>query len=172
MELDEPKWANNGKGFSSLFVSPWSILARRRHPVFLRAFDIARTRLEQRVNSTGTKLNKLTFEQADIGIVSGSSVWTAAVQEELTQQLGRDATDADLRGLTKPKQLGDILIRPINAFGSGQQHSASGPTSGSDVLVEHQFKGAWVRKDARESSRGRDSMLLWNSTTTSTSDKD
>ena len=36
-----------------------------------------------------------------------------------------------------------VVILPINAFGSGQQHSNSGSPQDPTALVHHLFKGSW-----------------------------
>ena len=47
-----------------------------------------------------------------------------------------------------------VLILPINAFGSGQEHSNSGSPDEDTALVQHLFKGSWKadhpRKEAKQ----------------------
>jgi alpha 1,6-mannosyltransferase len=45
--------------------------------------------------------------------------------------------------LTEPWQIDDVLILPINAFGSGQLHSGSRMPEECDPLVVHSFAGSW-----------------------------
>ncbi|KAL9069922.1 MAG: hypothetical protein Q9161_005236 [Pseudevernia consocians] len=49
----------------------------------------------------------------------------------------------NLTGMTESKLVGDVLILPINAFGSGQMHSKSGSPNENTALVQHLFKGSW-----------------------------
>ena len=49
----------------------------------------------------------------------------------------------EVSNLVEPYQIGDVLILPINAFGSGQLHSESKQPDECDPLVVHSFAGSW-----------------------------
>lgn len=57
--------------------------------------------------------------------------------------MGRQVSEEDLKGMTEAKQIGDVLILPVNAFGSGQGHSQSKPFGNEEELLSHHFHG-WV----------------------------
>lgn len=72
-------------------------------------------------------------------------VFIEAVFEGLSELSGRDneALRDEVSDITRPYQIGDVLILPINAFGSGQLHSGSKKPSECDPYVVHSFAGSW-----------------------------
>ena len=68
-------------------------------------------------------------------------IFTKAILEGLTTQTGTTVTDKDITKLTQPKLIGDVLILPVSAFGSGQDHSGSKPLGNEDQLMAHHFRG-------------------------------
>ncbi|KAK5699497.1 hypothetical protein LTR97_005625 [Elasticomyces elasticus] len=66
------------------------------------------------------------------------------------RQVGLDIVDEDIMTLTGPKLIGDVLVMPINAFGTGQLHSGSGPWGNADQLISHHFKGFQTWKPSHE----------------------
>lgn len=58
-----------------------------------------------------------------------------------------DLLREEVSGLTEPHQIDDVLILPINAFGSGQAHSGSKEPDKCDPFVVHSFAGSWRHED-------------------------
>lgn len=65
--------------------------------------------------------------------------------ESLSEHSGRDneVLRDEVADITDPYQIGDVLILPINAFGSGQLHSGSKKPEECDPFVVHSFAGSW-----------------------------
>lgn len=81
-------------------------------------------------------------------------MFTKAVLESLTAQIGRSITYDDISDLDEPKLLGDVLILPISAFASGQDHSGSKPWGNDEQLMSHHFLGfqGWKANHQRRGS--------------------
>ncbi|KAK5737137.1 hypothetical protein LTR17_006920 [Elasticomyces elasticus] len=70
--------------------------------------------------------------------------------EVVGKQIGREIVDEDIMNLTGPKLIGDVLVMPINAFGTGQFHSGSGPWGNAGQLISHHFTGFLTWKHSHE----------------------
>ena len=138
--LDGNRWAD---WTLDLQFASWAILAKPHH----QAFDIA-------LHSAVTRLKKIGAEQSktvgdmhasykEVLDSTGPALFTRSVMETIAIQTQTDFTWKNITGMTEPTLFGDVLILPINAFGSGQAHSHSGPGDGDDVLVNHLFAGSW-----------------------------
>jgi alpha 1,6-mannosyltransferase len=53
--------------------------------------------------------------------------------------------DVNFTNLAEPKLVGDVLVLPVNAFGSGLPHSRSRPQEpdNDEMLIAHRFSGSW-----------------------------
>ena len=138
--LDGNRWAD---WTLDLQFASWAILAKPHH----QAFDIA-------LHSGVTRLKKIGAEQSktvgdmhasykEVLDSTGPALFTRSVMETIALQTQTDFTWKNISGMKEPRLYGDVLILPINAFGSGQAHSNSGPEDGADVLVRHLFAGSW-----------------------------
>ncbi|KAJ8606294.1 hypothetical protein MRB53_041045 [Persea americana] len=100
------------------------------------------------VDTVVTLLNGLDEDHEDAVVLdydivmrtTGPQVFTAAVLEALTLQTGQNLTHRDLSNIDKPKLIG-VLILPVSAFASGQDHSGSKPWGNEEQLVSHHWKG-------------------------------
>ncbi|KAK3648922.1 hypothetical protein LTR56_003794 [Elasticomyces elasticus] len=77
-------------------------------------------------------------------------IFTKAIIEAKGKQIVREIVDEDIMNLTGPKLIGDVLVMPINAFGTGQLHSGSGPRGNADQLISHHFVGFQTWKPSHE----------------------
>lgn len=77
----------------------------------------------------------------------------------MTRQQKRNITEDDLTKLTGPKLIGDVLVLPINAFGSGQAHSNAGEEGNEEQLLWHHFYGWFGWKDAHDGKINREKEL-------------
>ncbi|KAK3614709.1 hypothetical protein LTR56_027075 [Elasticomyces elasticus] len=86
----------------------------------------------------------------DIMYLTGPRIFTQAILEAMGEQVGHRVVDEDIMNLTGPKLIGDVLVMPINAFGTGQSHSGSGPGGNADQLISHHFQGFQTWKPSHE----------------------
>ena len=75
--------------------------------------------------------------------LSGPVIWTRAVLQTLSEATGTEMSYLNFTGMTKPRVFGDVLILPINGFGTGQLHSGSVRMGAEDALILHGWKGSW-----------------------------
>ena len=121
----------------------WAILAKPRHAL-----------LELTVQRVLASLKRLAFKQGktiagvhasfdEVLDTTGPAIFTEAVFEILSATTGTNFTWVNVTRLARPRLVGDVLILPVAAFGSGQAHSGSPGPEHEEVLVEHLFKGSW-----------------------------
>lgn len=140
--LGGPRWLDWS---SDLQFCTWAIMAKPNHPL-----------LRLTVTQVLGLLKKLAFRQGktiagvqptfhEVLETTGPAAFTESVFDYLSTAIGGSFTRANVTNMTTPRLVADVLIMPINSFGSGQMHSNSGPPDGEDVLVQHMFKGSWKK---------------------------
>lgn len=77
-------------------------------------------------------------------------MFTRAIMESLSKTTGRAITHADVTMLKGPKLIGDVLILPVSAFASGQDHSGSKPWDNEEQLISHHWSGFQTWKPDHE----------------------
>ncbi|GAB1738413.1 hypothetical protein NU219Hw_g3221t1 [Hortaea werneckii] len=116
----------------------WTIMAAPGHQVLQNVVETVISKLSV------DQMNLESIPSHDLQYVletTGPRMFTVAVLESLTSQLGRPVTYDEISNLTAPKLLGDTLILPISAFGSGQDHSGSKPWGNDEQLMSHHYFG-------------------------------
>jgi hypothetical protein len=94
------------------------------------------------------------YSVKDVLEVTGPGMWTDAVIDAInanSSELGADERDKTLQrrpwstftGLRIPRLAGDVLVLPINYFGSGQRHSKSGSFDVPEACVNRLAKRTW-----------------------------
>ena len=136
----ESRWADWTR---DLQFASWAMLAKPGHLALEIATNKAMRGIKQLAQQHGTTVADLKPSFGDILDTTGPSMFTDAVLESLSILTGTTFTWQNITGLEAPRLVADVLILPINGFGSGQQHSKSGSPEGEEVLVEHLFKGSW-----------------------------
>ncbi|QIW96693.1 hypothetical protein AMS68_002211 [Peltaster fructicola] len=92
----------------------------------------------------------------DVLHITGPRIFSHAILEALTEQMKRNITEDTLTKLTGPMLIGDVLILPVSAFGSGQAHSNSKGENNEEQLLWHHFNGFWGWKDAHDGKINRE----------------
>ncbi|KAH7413069.1 hypothetical protein BKA64DRAFT_557059, partial [Cadophora sp. MPI-SDFR-AT-0126] len=90
-----------------------------------------------------TDIADLNIGEEDLMDATGLGVFTDAVMESLSYAMGRKVEWSEVQDLQEPKLFGDVLILPINGFGSGQMHSHSSDPNYGDVLAQHHSDKSW-----------------------------
>lgn len=145
-QLDNP---GPSHGFSErISFCQWTIAITPRHPMMTRIVKRVVANLHQYAEKNGTTISALTTPDVRVGEVTGPGVWTTVVWESLSEAVGGAKLDyRNVSGLKEPKLFGDILVLPIDGFGTGQPHSGSFiDGKARAALVEHSFSMSW-RKD-------------------------
>lgn len=99
-----------------------TLMSKPGHPVIEHMLNRVVTELKILGDGHEQIIPKTTDDVMD---TSGPRVFTTAVLEALTIRTGRRVTFEDLSFIDTPKLIGGVLILPVSAFASGQEHSAS-----------------------------------------------
>ncbi|PVH77649.1 glycosyltransferase family 32 protein, partial [Cadophora sp. DSE1049] len=120
-----------------------TMMAKPRHPIFEAVVARVVYHFEYLARIQNTDLAGLEVEEKEVLEATGPGAFTDAVMESLSNAMGRKVEWSEIQDLQEPKLFGDVLILPINAFGSGQMHSHSSDPAYGDVLAQHQSGESW-----------------------------
>lgn len=144
--LDGGRWAD---WTLDLQFATWAIMAKPGHMAFDIALETSMGRLrsiaahQAKTEGGGGREVPLKVSFKDVLDTTGPALFTNSVMEAIRIQTGQNFTWSNITGMRRPRLYGDVLILPINAFGSGQQHSKSGKPDDGTALVQHLFAGTW-----------------------------
>lgn len=127
----------------------WTIASSPGHPLLWAMVSRIAANVVTLARLRHTSLWKLEFSDRDVLDITGPAAWTAEVYKALSDSVGEAVYWHNVTGLIEPRLFGDVLVLPINAFGTGQAHSGSARDGSEDALVRHHFGGSW-RKDNTE----------------------
>ncbi|KZF22936.1 glycosyltransferase family 32 protein [Xylona heveae TC161] len=150
IEMDQPE----GKvwpGTSRFQLCQWTMMAKPKHWLLWSLIEGIFKRLRVLSEEQQVHISAVSLSSAQVINITGPAAVTAEVFRYLTHHLQRDVTGADMTRHAGPQLLHDVLILPVNAFGSGQPHSDSGEPSDDTALVQHLFKGIWKENHIHES---------------------
>lgn len=138
-----------------MFVRPvsfcqWTLMARPKHPLFEKVVARVIYHLEYLARIQATNLTSVKLGKKEVLEATGPGTFTDAVIEVLADKMGRKVDWSEVSGLMEPKIFGDVLVLPINAFGSGQKHSHSSDERYGDVLARHHFGRSWYKRPAND----------------------
>ena len=121
----------------------WAIMAKPGHPLMQTSVERVIGRIRKLAWKQGKPVSGIKASFQDVLDTTGPALFTEAVFEGLSQSTGTNFTWHNVTGMVTPRLVGDILILPINAFGSGQSHSNSGSPEEDSAMVQHLFRGSW-----------------------------
>lgn len=139
-KLDGGRW---GDWTLDLQFSTWAILAKPGHKLMELTVDRVVARLKALARKQDTTISGIRASFMEVLNTTGPALFTEAVIEGLAHTTGTNFTWQNITGITESMLVEDVLILPINAFGSGQMHSKSGDPDENTALVQHHFKGSW-----------------------------
>ncbi|KAG4444364.1 hypothetical protein IFR05_000129 [Cadophora sp. M221] len=116
-------------------------MAKPGHPIFKTIVEDVMLYLEDIPRDQDTGVAGSEDGEGDIMEVIGSAGFTNTVMENMGKTLGRKVEWSEIQGLKEPTLFGDVLILPINGFGSGQEHSHSSDPDYGEILVKHHADG-------------------------------
>lgn len=122
----------------------WTIAAAPNHGVFLNMTENclqALQALSQKYNQT---LGELHSKDDEVLRATGPAAWTETVFAEISAQVPGITSLKELSGMKQPKLFGNVLVLPIDGFGSGLPHSGSSRWfKPKEALASHHSKGSW-----------------------------
>ena len=126
-----------------LQLCTWAIMAKPGHPLLELTVDRVIRGLKRLALKQGKTISGVKPSFNEVLDTTGPALFTHSVFDILSHSTGTNFTWLNITKLTSARLIDDILILPINAFGSGQSHSNSGSPNDDTALVEHLFKGSW-----------------------------
>lgn len=126
-----------------LQFATWAVMAKPGHLFLEIIIYWVIGRLRDLAHKQETTVSGIKTSFHDVLDTTGPALFTKAIFEGLSYTTGTNFTAQNLTGLTEPRLVGDVLILPITAFGSGQAHSNSGSPDSDSALVQHLFRGSW-----------------------------
>lgn len=127
----------------SLSLCQWTIAATANHPLLWYTVEETMYQIHSLADSYQTDVEHLRPTDKEVIVTTGPGLWTASVIKHLRNKGYHNITYADFSGLKEPKLIDDILILPIDAFGTGQPHSGSNKEGSPDALAKHLFSMSW-----------------------------
>lgn len=121
----------------------WAMMAKPGHLMMEITVDRVLDRLRKLAQKQEKTISGIKPSFREVMDTTGPALFTEAVFEGLSFTTGTKFSHLNVTGLTSAQLVGDVLILPINAFGSGQVHSNSGSPDEDSALVQHLFKGSW-----------------------------
>ncbi len=121
----------------------WAMMAKPGHPLMQKAVERVIGGIRKLAQKQGKTVSGIKASFQDVLDTTGPALFTEAVFEGLSYSTGTNFTWENVTGMLTPRLVGDILILPINAFGSGQAHSNSGSPEEDTAMVQHLFSGSW-----------------------------
>ena len=116
---------------------PGRSLAKPWHPLLELTVQRILGSLKQLAFKQGKTISNLHMTFDEVLDTADPAIFTEAVFEILSATTGLEITWKNVTRLVQPKLVGDILILPIAAFGSGQEHSGSPGLEHDEALVQH-----------------------------------
>lgn len=140
-QLDDP---GPSHGFiDRISFCQWTLASSPGHPMMTRIVDEVVDALHGMARRNATTIAALKAKDKEVGDVTGPAIWTRVVMESLSIATGSLVTYKNITGLKEPRLFGDILILPIDGFGTGQSHSGSNQEDDDSALVRHHFSMFW-----------------------------
>ncbi|CAD6581389.1 MAG: hypothetical protein ASARMPRED_000598 [Alectoria sarmentosa] len=129
-------------GGSRLQFCRWTMAASRGHPLMSRVVADVVAALQALAIKNETTIAKLRPSDEEVVRLSGPVIWTRAVLKTLSEATGTEMTYRNFTGMKEPRVFGDVMVLPVNGFGTGQLHSGSMRAGSRDALVRHGWKGS------------------------------
>lgn len=126
-----------------LLFCQWTIATSRGHPLMGHAVQDVVEALHAIADSYQTSISELEVTDDEVLRISGPVIWTKAVMRTLSEVSSTTVDYRNFTGMTEPRLFGDVLVLPIDAFGTGQPHSNSRKDGSGNAFVRHMFKGSW-----------------------------
>lgn len=136
-----------------LQFASWTVMAKPGHMLLELTVERVMERLKKLASKQGCTISEIKPSYHEVLATTGPGMFTEAVFEGLSYATGTDFGAHNLTGMTEARLVGDVVILPINAFGSGQGHSNSGDPDSDSAMVQHLFKGTWKKDHAFKDSK-------------------
>ena len=139
-QLDnEPYYGMNER----LQFCQWTMAASRGHPIMKNIVQEVVGALHSLAKRNNTSIADFEPSDDDVVKVTGPLIWTRTVMQVLSEMAGQQVDYRNLTGMTEARLIGDVLVLPIDGFGTGQPHSNARTDESGDTFTRHLWKGSW-----------------------------
>ena len=121
----------------------WTMAASRGHPIMQKIVKEVVKALHEMALRHNTSIAELKPPDEEVVEVTGPVIWTRAIMEVMSEVTGTTMSYLNITGMREPRLFGDVLVLPIDGFGTGQPHSNSNTDDTGDPYVRHMWKGSW-----------------------------
>ena len=129
-----------------------TILAKPNHPLLHRTLQRLVQNLIGLASLQNTTISQIIPSFSQVLDTTGPAMFSRTVHDYLSRH-GEPFTWLNVTRLQAPLLIEDILILPITAFSSGQNHSGSGSPDDPAALVQHMFHGSWKHRHSAAEER-------------------
>lgn len=144
LEYDQLENPGPSHGFKQhISFAQWTFAATPGHPILTKVIDKVVNRLHDLAKKQGTTIAAIEVSDQDVGSVTGPAIWTLAVFEGMSEAIETDVSWENVTGIREPRLFGDILLMPVDAFGTGQAHSGASQDIVEGTYVRHHWKMSW-----------------------------
>ncbi|KAL8674189.1 MAG: hypothetical protein Q9168_001397 [Polycauliona sp. 1 TL-2023] len=128
----------------------WALAFSPHHPLMERMVQAVTREMHDLAIAEGVSLPDLhPRRNEDVLFASGPVKWSQEVYAYLSLATGTEVTHRNFTGLAEPTLIGDVMIMPIRAFGTGMAASGGGTTNTPETLLRHLSVGAWKEKEGK-----------------------
>ena len=121
----------------------WTLASSPGHPMMKMILDEVIKALNELASKHHTIVADLVPADEEVVQTTGPAIWSRVVFKSLSAATNTKVTYRNVTNLKQPRLFGDILVLPIDGFGTGQPHSGSNRMGADTALIRHQFKGSW-----------------------------
>lgn len=144
IEYDQLEDAEPSHGFKErISFAQWTFAARKGHPILTKVIEKVVNAIHSFAKEQGRTVATMEVPDQFVGRVTGPGIWTLAVFEGMSEAMGTSISWENITGITEPRLFGDILLMPVDAFGTGQPHSGASQDIVESTCVRHQWKMSW-----------------------------
>lgn len=140
-QLDNPAPSHGFKQHISF--AQWTFAATKGHPILTKVIEKVVHTLHDLAKKQKTTIAAIEVPDQDVGSVTGPAIWTLAVFEGLSEATGTYVSWENVTGIREPRLFGDILLMPVDAFGTGQAHSGASQDIVEGTYVRHHWRMSW-----------------------------
>ncbi|KAL9101166.1 MAG: hypothetical protein Q9163_003544 [Psora crenata] len=124
----------------------WTMASAPGHPIVRKAVTRVVDALHTLAAKQHVAIAELNPPDDEVIPVSGPLIWTTVIMDVLTEMTALNVSHKNFTGLKEPKLVGDVLVLPVDGFGTGQPHSGANRVEGytpPTAMVRHLWKGSW-----------------------------
>ena len=123
----------------------WTMASAPGHPIVQKAVTRVIDALHALAAKNQTTIAELNPLDDEVIPATGPVVWTHAIMDALAEIMGASVGYENFTKMTEPRLVGDVLVLPVDGFGTGQPHSGASraEVDPSTAMVRHLWKGSW-----------------------------